>query len=116
MKPHQGLAQAATCQLWPQNFAASAAVDVLSPPASSPHFSLSGRGVVGYLTNGSDVYPSHTKVSKVLPGCQSFSSFIDLICLLEEGCLLGFLLSGKSVSVQASGRSFPACQLGLGPS
>lgn len=30
MKPHQGLAQAATCQLWPQNFAASASVDLFS--------------------------------------------------------------------------------------
>lgn len=58
MKPHQGLARAATCQLWPQTelFSLSHGRLVLPLPAS-PHSSLSRRGAIGYLTNGSDMYP-----------------------------------------------------------
>lgn len=74
MKPHQGLAQAATCQLWPQNFSVSATVDLFylcllllpTPP-------FLGEGQLAVLLMEVTCILSHTKVLRVLPGCQSFS-------------------------------------------
>lgn len=74
MKPHLALARAATCQLWPQNFSASASVDLFYLcQFLLPICPLLGKGQLVILLMEMLCTLSHTKVSKVLPGCQSFS-------------------------------------------
>lgn len=76
MKPHLALAlvRAATCQLWPQNFSALASVDLFHLcQLLLPISPLLGKGQLVILLIEMLCTLSHTKVSKVLPGCQSFS-------------------------------------------
>lgn len=105
MKPHQGLAQAATCQLWPQNFSASATV---SASFFSPLLP-SGSGAVCYFTTESDMYPQSHKSQECSLAASPFSLLISPV--FWRGVCPG--ISGlREVSFQASGRSFLGCPLG----
>lgn len=108
MKPHQGLAWAATCQLWRQNFSASAAVRLLHLcQLLLPISPLPGHGQLVIILVDVICTLSHTQVSRGLPATSLFLNLLTSSVFLGGGVSWDFLLSGHLVFRKATGRSFP---------